>query len=318
MWKLSFLFAVVANANPSWEAWKAAHGRNYLTAQEEAFRHSVFTKNMATAVARNEIEEFATFGADDWSDWTEEEFLSLCGYIPQEDANIPVAPRLNVTDPPTAKDWTDTATTPVKNQGHCGSCWAFSATEQLESDYILQTGKKSELAPQELVDCKADKSQRNGCNGGFPSAAYDVVEALGGMEAEPDYPYQGRNQRCQFQKDKAKITITAYQSVGKGDENEMKKYVGSTGPLSVCGSAASWSGYHGGILKTCKSGGGHCFQIVGYGTENGVEYWKVRNSWGTSFGEQGFIRIEMHKNLCGIAMAPTKVTAKDVDETVVV
>jgi len=216
------------------------------------------------------------------------------------------------------KDWTDVATTPIKNQGHCGSCWAFSATEQLESDYILQKGSKVVLAPQELVDCKADRSQRDGCNGGFPADAYEVIEALGGMEVEADYPYAGRNQRCSFSKPKAKITISDYQSVGKGDENEMKKYVGTTGPLSVCGSASSWSSYRGGVMRSCRSGGGHCFQIAGYGVDNGVEYWKVRNSWGTSFGESGFIRLELGTNLCGINMCPTKVTAEDVSPSGVV
>jgi hypothetical protein len=157
--------ALDAITDPEWDAYKSEYGRNYLTSQEEAFRHSVFTANMAEAAARNKIEELADFGANEWSDWTEEEFSSLLGYIPEE-VSIPEAPRMTVTQIPTAKDWTNTATTPVKNQGHCGSCWAFSATEQIESDYILQHGKKVVLAPQELVDCKGDKSQRNGCKAG--------------------------------------------------------------------------------------------------------------------------------------------------------
>jgi len=317
MWKLFFLFAVVANANPSWEAWKAAYGRNYLTAQEEAFRHSVFTKNMATADARNEIEKFATFGADEWSDWTEEEFSALMGYVPEE-VSIPEAPKMNVTDVPPSKDWTGTATTPVKNQGSCGSCWAFSAVEQIESDYILQQGKKVVLAPQELVDCKGDGSRRNGCNGGDPSAAYRVVEQLGGIEGESDYRYTARNGNCRFSQSKEKVKVTSYQRVGRNDETAMKQYVGSTGPLSVCVDASRWHSYRGGILTTCGSNVDHCVQIVGYGESNGQSYWKVRNSWGTGFGENGHIRIQIGRNLCRIASEATKTTVKSADENVIV
>jgi C1A family cysteine protease len=98
----------------------------------------------------------------------------------------------------------------------------------------------------------------------------------------------------------------------------MKKYVGSTGPLSVCGHAKSWQHYKGGILTTCASGGGHCFQIVGYGEDKGVSYWKVRNSWGTGFGENGFIRIQIGENLCNINGNPSKVSTASADDTIVV
>merc|ERR1712000_513037 len=134
-----------------------------------------------------------------FSDWTEEEFSQILLNYKPSNATFPEADLsqlpLHVED---SKDWTGTATTPVKNQGSCGSCWAFSATEQIESDYILQHGKKVVLAPQELVDCKGDGSKRNGCNGGIPSAAYKVIEQLGGIEAEADYPYTHKNGQCHF------------------------------------------------------------------------------------------------------------------------
>jgi len=174
------------------------------------------------------------------------------------------------------------------------------------------------LAPQELVDCKGDKSRRNGCNGGMPSSAYNVIKSLGGMEAEADYRYTAKNGNCQFQKSKVKVKVTSYQSVGRGSETEMKKYVGSTGPLSVCGDCNTWRNYHGGILTSCGRSMGHCYQIVGYGEENGVAYWKVRNSWGTGFGEQGYVRIKLGQNLCAINKVPTKTVTASADESVVV
>merc|ERR1712232_355944 len=143
------------------------------------------------------------------------------------------------------------ATTPVKDQGQCGSCWAFSATEQIESDYILQKGSQVILAPQELVDCRADRSERDGCKGGSPQGAYNVVEALGGMELETAYPYVHKNQNCSFQKSKAKVQVESVQSVGRGNESTMMSYLGSMGPLSVCGQAKSWQHYGSGILTQC-------------------------------------------------------------------
>ena len=241
------------------------------------------------------------------------------GYIPEDANNSAVVEAdIEAASAPESKDWTGKATTPVKNQGHCGSCWAFSATEQIESDYMLQRGSQVILAPQELVDCKADGSERDGCKGGSPTAAYKVIEALGGMELETAYPYVHVNQKCSFKKSEAKVQIESFQSVGKGDETKMKSYVGTTGPLSVCGNAESWKGYHSGILTQCSAGGGHCFQIVGYGVDGGVEYWKVRNSWGANWGEHGFIRIKMGENLCKIAGNPTKVVVKSVAPSIVV
>jgi C1A family cysteine protease len=301
---LAASLAAVAATDPEWEAYKAAYGRNYI-GDEEAYRHSVFTKNMAKFAARNEIEESATFGADEYADWTEEEFSTLLGYVP-EDVSIPEAPKLDVTVA-ASKDWTGTATTPVKNQKQCGSCWAFSATEQIESDYILQHGKQVLLAPQELVDCKGDGSQRNGCKGGNTLAAYKVIEQLGGIEGSSDYPYTAKNGQCKFSKSKEKVKVTGYQRVGQNDETEMKKYVGSTGPLSVCVAAKTWHGYKSGVMSTCDTQVDHCVQIVGYGEANGKNYWKVRNSWGTKWGEDGFLRIEIGKNLCKIAGNPSKV-----------
>lgn len=303
-----------------WQKFKADYNKDFSgNSDNEQKRFEIFKKNVLAAEEQNEIEPLATFGVDQFSDLTEEEFEQYMGYIPS-DTNSSQIPEASFTavSVPQSKDWTGTATTAVKNQGHCGSCWAFSATEQIESDYMLQKKVQVHLAPQELVDCKADRSERFGCKGGSTEGAYKVVEALGGMEPEHAYPYTHLNQRCSFQKSKARVQIASFQQVGKGNEAVMKSYVGSTGPLSVCGSAKSWKGYKGGILSNCVSGGGHCFQIVGYGVQGGVNYWKVRNSWGSHWGEEGHIRIKMNKNMCNIANNPTKVVIKSADESIVV
>jgi hypothetical protein len=183
--------------------------------------------------------------------------------------------------------------------------------EQIESDFMLQKGAKFILSPQEAVDCNGDKSFRNGCKGGWPDGAYQSGMQLGGFELEADYPDQGKiDQKCLYEQSKAVVTIEGFQSVGKGSETQMKQHVGSTGPLSVC-LLAAWKGYKGGILSGCPNnkGSDHCVQIVGYGTDGGKAYWKVRNSWGPTWGEQGHIRLAFGSNQCNINSHPTSTTA---------
>lgn len=311
----TLLVSAVAVSDESWEAWKQEYGRVYNSVTEDEFRRSVFENNLKEADKLQSENPLAEFGSTQFSDWTEEEFNGLLGYRPSQD-ELPLAPALNLTsEVPDSIDWTGKATTAVKDQGRCGSCWAFSATEQIESMYALKTGDFLQLAPQELVDCKGDKSQRNGCNGGDPMAAYKVIQQLGGQELEKDYPYKATNQRCSFSASKAVVTVSNGQLVGRRNEKEMLNFVGSTGPLSICHDAASWSSYKGGIMTSCRSGGGHCTQIVGYGSENGQNYWKVRNSWGSRFGESGHARLIRDKNLCGLNQHASTVDVTAVGST---
>lgn len=226
-------------------------------------------------------------------------------FIPMSDDLPSVTFNQSVAD---EKDWTGVATTPVKDQGRCGSCWAFSAVEQIESMYKIQNNLDFIGAPQQLVDCKGDKSQRNGCNGGNPMEGYTVLQTLGGLEGEQEYPYRGQNQRCSFSADKVRVKVSNGRKIS-GGESGMKSYVGSEGPLSICHDTGGWQQYQRGILSSCGRGGGHCTQVVGYGTDNGVAYWKVRNSWGANYGESGHIRLAYGKNLCGLTQLPNTVDA---------
>merc|ERR1712000_313152 len=285
------------------------HGRVYNGADEDAYRRSVFESNLATAAEQQKLNPEAEFGATQFSDWTPEEFKErLLNYVPSNNT----FPEFDLSDLPlevaSSQDWTGTATTSVKNQGSCGSCWAFSAVEQIESDLMRQHGTKITLAPQELVDCTGSGGRRNGCNGGDPAAAYKVVEQLGGIERESSYSYTAKNGNCRFSRSSVAARVSSYQSVGRGSESSMKSYVGSSGPLSVCVDANSWHNYRSGIMTSCGNSVDHCVQIVGYGDYSSGSYWKVRNSWGTSFGESGPLRIKIGNNLCRINSEPTKVT----------
>jgi len=203
-------------------------------------------------------------------------------------------------------DWSGKLTSAVKDQGYCGSCWAFSATEQIESDSIRTLGAKTTdiLSPEQITQCDSTSS---GCNGGWTEHAYNYVKRAGGIETEGDYPYtssKGVTGTCHEDKSKFKVKVNGYTTI-KG-EDKMATYVQSTGPLSVCVDANSWNSYTGGIMSVCGQSVDHCVQAVGVDA-SAKGYWKVRNSWNTNWGEAGYIRLAYGKNTCNIASDPTYV-----------
>jgi C1A family cysteine protease len=216
---------------------------------------------------------------------------------------------------PDRVDWTETAgaVSPVKDQAQCGSCWAFSATEGIEAGVFQTEGVVSPpLSPQQIVSC--DKSD-GGCNGGDLPTAFDYVEGAGGIDTEEDYPYssqRGRTGRCLGSTPVVTVTDYAYGvapceggACSGQDEDGLKAALATYGPLSVCVNAETWNSYYGGVFTDACSGSynslDHCVQLVGYDAAASTPYWKVRNSWGTSWGEGGFIRLPMGVNSCGIA-----------------
>jgi len=200
-------------------------------------------------------------------------------------------------------DWTGKLTSDVKDQGYCGSCWAFSATEQIESDAMRSLGKTFLLSPEQITQCDTRSS---GCDGGWTERAYDYVTKAGGLETDENYPYtsyQGVTGTCKSDKTKFVVTVNSYTTID--GESDMASYVQSTGPLSVCLDAAKWNSYKGGIVTSCGNRVDHCVQAVGVDTSVSGGYWKVRNSWGDSWGEDGFIRLEYGSEMCAITEDPT-------------
>mmetsp|Transcript_45204 Transcript_45204/g.141668 ORF Transcript_45204/g.141668 Transcript_45204/m.141668 type:complete len:208 (+) Transcript_45204:639-1262(+) len=192
-------------------------------------------------------------------------------------------------------------TTPVKDQGACGSCWAFSAVEQIESDAMRTLGLSVLLSPQQVVSCDYTSF---GCSGGWTEHAYDYVTDVGGIESEASLPYtsyNGMTGTCASTPSEYLVSVSGYETVS--GENAMAKYVGGTGPLSVCVDASRWSTYTDGVMKECGTNINHCVQAVGVDT--GAGYWLVRNSWGTDWGEGGFIRLEFGQDTCGLTSDPT-------------
>jgi C1A family cysteine protease len=287
-----------------WESFKSEFNKEYASEDEEAYRFNVFVENLRLIDSRNEVDT-ASHGITKFMDMSPSEFREThLNYIPDpnrervyDETIEPLPEGAN-----TLIDWTGKYTTPVKDQGYCGSCWAFSATEQIESDYMRTSGKTQILSAQQVTSCTSYLFA-GGCNGGSTEKAFDY--AKGGLETDSDYPYTsgkaGITGSCNADSSKYVVKATGYTTVSSSasGESKMASYVSATGPLSVCVDAETWSSYTGGIMSVCGTSVDHCVQAVGLDQSGG--YWKVRNSWGTSWGESGFIRLKYGSNTCAIA-----------------
>jgi C1A family cysteine protease len=216
-------------------------------------------------------------------------------------------------------DWNaQGALTPIKNQGQCGSCWAFSATEQLESQYFQKYGVLKELAPQQIVSCD---TTCDGCNGGNPIEAWGYLYGFGGQEPKADYPYTsgvtGQTGTCTSNAaDVTEDVGATYTLIAQSPSQESNMLAQmQKSPMSVCVDATLWQTYQGGVI-TSQSGCGtsidHAVQATGYNAEG--NYWIVRNSWGETWGENGFVWVEYGANVCGITDQATIVTVDKITE----
>jgi len=309
---LLFAFLAIANAVSRYEfdQFISKHNKNYQSTKEYEYRYTVFENNAKRVDALNAGLASPVYGITKFMDLTPQEFkaryLMSKPIVPRQEDGTPgvVVPTYNHVDTlPTSFDWRDkSAVTPVKNQEQCGSCWAFSTTEEIESMWILSGKTEVLLSEQQIVDC--DKTD-DGCGGGDTPTAYEYVISAGGLETEADYPYVARDTRCTFDKSDIAASITGWSYITKSpasNETKMQTDLVASGPLSICVDAASWQFYKSGVItKNCGQQLDHCVQVVGYNAEGSVPYWIVRNSWGTDWGLEGYLEVEMGKNMCGIA-----------------
>lgn len=290
----------------AWTSWKQTNGAAYGTDSEEKYRMQVFYDNYK--FVENFSDDQMRVGLNKFADLTNDEFKKqFTGFKNQPSAqkNVKV---LSTADVPDSIDWREhNAVTEVKNQGSCGSCWAFSATGSMESRYFLAKGSLPQLSEQQLVDCA--KAQGNmGCNGGLPDYAFEYAKA-NAMETESQYPYTGRDGSCSAKGDG--IKVNSYADVKVNSPSQLKAAV-AQGPVSIGldGAGLAFQLYFGGIVRAlCGTSLDHGVLIVGYGSSSGIlgktDYWIVKNSWGASWGEHGYIRIENNnkegdKGICGI------------------
>jgi len=295
--------------SPHFEEFMSVHGRSYESEEEHNSRYWTFYKNMLQVDLLNKLEQgSATYGMTQFSDMTTEEFKALYSR-PISEKDLFYADMMPEAEDVEEEfynndevDWrTEGAVTPVKNQGQCGSCWAFSTTGNIEGRWFIKTGDLISLSEQELVDC--DKVDY-GCEGGLPFQAYAEVMRLGGLVKESDYKYKGVEKKCHMDKSKVVATVTGREQVST-NEKTIAAYVAKNGPVSIGINANMMQFYEGGVAHPrkylCKpSELDHGVLIAGYGTDGGDPYWLVKNSWGPSWGEEGYYRVYRGDGTCGV------------------
>ncbi|XP_028277137.1 cathepsin L1-like [Parambassis ranga] len=300
--------------NRVWEEWRIKHQRDYNNQTEMLFRRAVWIKNMHLVLAHNQEASAGkhsfTLGLNHLADMTAEEINEQLNRLKLEEPVHFTNSTFKITSDsslPQSVDWrTKGLVSPVRNQGLCGSCWAFSSLGALEGQMKKRTGVLVSLSPQNLVDCSTYDGN-HGCRGGYISKSYSYIIRNGGVDSESFYPYEHQNMKCRYSVKGRAGYCSDFHILPPGDEQTLQATVASVGPVAVAVNAMlqSFHMYRGGLYNVPGCNPrlvNHAVLVVGYGTDAGQDYWLVKNSWGTVWGEAGFIRIARNKNnLCGIA-----------------
>ncbi|KAK2916939.1 hypothetical protein Q8A67_001313 [Cirrhinus molitorella] len=296
-----------------WDLWKKKYHKIYTSEDEELGRREIWERNLEHVTIHNMEASKGlhsyNLSMNHLSDMTTEEILKTLattrvppGFKTQASEFL-ASPGAAVPD---TVDWTKEGyVTSVKQQGVCGCCWAFSSVGALEGLLMKTTGQLVNLSTQNLMDCSFSYGNK-GCKGGWPHYAFKYVIANGGIDSESSYPYEGVEGQCRYSPSHRAANCTNYYFVTGGDEEALKQAVANFGPISVAVDATNMALYSRGVYNdpSCNNDVNHAVLVVGYGVDSvtGLKYWLVKNSWGTDFGEDGYIRMARNKNnMCSIA-----------------
>ncbi|KAD4889047.1 hypothetical protein R6Q59_034063 [Mikania micrantha] len=299
-----------------YERWRSHHK---LAAEddEKRRRFNVFKSNVLHVHETNKMGKPYKLKLNKFADMTNHEFRSVYAGSKIHHHRMLQGDRIgnktfmyaNVDSVPTTVDWRKKgAVNPVKDQGQCGSCWAFSTVAAVEGINKIKTNELVSLSEQELVDC--DTIENQGCNGGLMDLAFDFIKKTGGLTKEDYYPYNAADGRCDSKKENSPVvSIDGHEDVPKNNEKALMKAVAHQ-PVAVAIDAGGgdFQFYSEGVFTgKCGTQLDHGVAAVGYGTTlDGTKYWIVRNSWGAEWGEKGYIRMQRDisdkRGLCGIAM----------------
>lgn len=288
--------------------------KSYETIVELENRFSVFRNNLRNIILHNlDRTQNFTMGVNQFTDLTPEEFKAqFVGGLKQDVGSYGCKTySSSASGAPSTMDWRSKgAVTSVKNQGQCGSCWTFSSTGAIEGAWAISKGALINLSEQELVDCAGLKYGSNGCNGGQMEGAFKFVIENGQCDLS-SYPYTAVDGTCQ--KCTSVVHMSSCSDVKPNDQVSLKGAVAQQ-PVSIAIEADTkyFQSYSGGILtsSSCGTNLDHGVLIVGYGEDNGQKYWLVKNSWGTTWGDKGYVKIARSDStddagICGIAMDPS-------------
>jgi len=313
---LSLIVCTLATSLPSlqqWKIFKTMFNKLYASQEEELHRMQIFNENLHVSAAY-QSKSIAKFGVTKFSDLTPEEFREQ--YLPKilppvtRKKEGTTSPSLTVSSGevlPVSFDWrTKGVVTPVKNQGQCGSCWALAVIEALESVCAIAGYPLYGLSAQQIVDCD---TVDEGCNGGYPNTAYEYLIGAGGVETSAMYPYTAEDGTCQFNKS-AVVPCKPYTweyVTQTQNETEMQWFVYLNSPIVVCVDASAWQYYTSGVITAanCQDQIDFCAVVEGWTVVSGINAWIVRNDWGTDWGNDGYVYVEMGSDVCSIAQLVT-------------
>ncbi|XP_051991838.1 cathepsin S, ortholog 1 [Xyrauchen texanus] len=311
---VSLVCSEIRSLNDQWITWKTQHNKTYRDTREELYRRAVWEQNFMYVLKHNEETAIGlhtyTLGLDHLCDMTTDEVNALLNGLMEEDfpdVNVSFTPPTHPQLPlPARVNWIKQGmVSPVQNQGRCGSCWAFSAVGALEGQMKRKTGILVPLSSQNLMDCSVSLGN-HGCKGGYLSRAFLYVIQNKGIDSNSYYPYEHKQGECRYSVTGRAGYCSGFKIVQHHNEAALQQAVANIGPVSVGINAklASFQRYRSGIYNDPKCSSklvNHAVLVVGYGSENGQDYWLVKNSWGTAWGEKGFIRMARNKNQCGIS-----------------
>jgi len=300
----------------SWQLFKRLYAKDYSVAEEQQ-RREIWETNVANIRTHNLEADLGlhtyTMKMNKYGDLTHGEFVKQMNGL--KPARLPVdskvdhhtfLPPSNI-EIPAAVDWRKQGyVTEVKDQGQCGSCWAFSATGSLEGQHFKKYAALVSLSEQNLVDCSG-KFGNMGCSGGLMDQAFEYIKANNGIDTEVSYPYEARNDVCRFNPKNVGANDTGFMDIKSGSEADLQAAIATVGPISVAIDAnhASFQFYHTGIYNEPQCSPtqlDHGVLAVGYDTTGTQDYYIVKNSWGKSWGNAGYIWMTRNKNnQCGIA-----------------
>ncbi|KAL4440956.1 hypothetical protein ABPG74_009369 [Tetrahymena malaccensis] len=305
--------------------------KGYQYESSEYFmRKAIFEQKLADIIAFNDLpNQTYKKGVNKFTDISAIEFKQNSLGYSKNMSNVRAFRNLSVKnlevteqqlkDLPVNVDWREKGVvTPVKDQGHCGSCWAFASTATIESYAAINSGQLKTLSTQQLVSCVPNPYQcggTGGCNGAISELAFNYVQ-LYGLTSEFKYPYQsyvsGVTGNCTFDSTKQtpEVALDGYVKLQANDYDAVLYALANIGPLAVAVDASQWHSYQSGVFNGCDYSQNidvnHVVVLVGYGTDPKLgDYWLIRNSWGTKFGENGYIRLARESKVtCGTDYTP--------------